>query len=333
MNDKRRMEKLVQMAGVWMFGLAFTGLALEKEVSLVTKQPLGELAVAGRLSIDLHAEFMVSRSYGSETVLNWYNCGYSGGGGKDGKVTQVGGTFGDFGFQVPYKDREEKYPHAVTVGAVRAVRFDGNDFLKGNFEVEPALAGAQNMTLEIWFRSDKPEKNEILLGWQSRDGRESSAAIGYPESIKGSDGWRHLLITCTPASESWYLDGIKVSSGKRTTLIKEGHILVLGGASESKPSFKGDLAAVRLHDASMTDEEIAHNAKGGVMLGTALQNWWRTEPDKWTIKESERFRYGEAKEKTAAREKDARALKEFNERVPNMFNMAEVIYENQTNGA
>ena len=326
MNEKRRMEKIVQMAGVWMSCLAFTGLALEKEVSLVTKQPLGELAVAGRLSIDLHAEFMVSRSYGSETVLNWYNCGYSGGGGKDGKVTQVGGTFGDFGFQVPYKEREEKYPHAVTVGNVRAVRFDGNDFLKGNFEVEPALAGAQNMTLEIWFRSAKPEKSEILLGWQSRDGKESSAAIGYPESIKGSDAWRHLLITCTPASESWYLDGIKVSSGKRTTLIKEGHILVLGGASESKPSFKGDLVAVRLHDACMTDEEIAHNVKGGVMLGTALQTWWRTEPDKWTIKESEHFRYGEAKEKTAAREKDARALKEFNERVPNMFNMAEVIY-------
>ena len=69
-----------------------------KEVSLVTGQAVGELAVAGRLAVDLHAEFMASRSFDGENVLNWFNCGYSGGsGGQSG----VGGTFGDFGMQVP----------------------------------------------------------------------------------------------------------------------------------------------------------------------------------------------------------------------------------------
>ncbi len=46
-----------------------------KELSLVTGQAIGELAVAGRLSVDLHAEFMASRSYSTENVLNWFNCG------------------------------------------------------------------------------------------------------------------------------------------------------------------------------------------------------------------------------------------------------------------
>ncbi|MCX7009386.1 MAG: hypothetical protein NTY53_19440, partial [Kiritimatiellaeota bacterium] len=54
--------------------------ALEKVTSLVTGKPLGELAVAGRLAVDLHAEFMVSRTLEKATVLNSYNCGYSGGG-------------------------------------------------------------------------------------------------------------------------------------------------------------------------------------------------------------------------------------------------------------
>ena len=61
-------------------GLAGDVSGLDKEVSLVTGQPMGELAVAGRLSIDLHAEFMGSRTYEKDTVLNWYSCGYSGGG-------------------------------------------------------------------------------------------------------------------------------------------------------------------------------------------------------------------------------------------------------------
>jgi len=141
-------------------------LGLGKEVSLVTGQPIGELAVAGRLSIDLHAEFMVSRTYEKDTVLNWYNCGYSGG----GRATKVGGNFGDFGFQVSYREREEKYPHAVNVDKVRAVRFDGAIFLKGNFEVEKKIAGAQNMALEIWLRAENPARGESSWAGNRRMG-------------------------------------------------------------------------------------------------------------------------------------------------------------------
>ena len=60
--------------------------ALEKKISLVTKQPICEIAVVGRLSNDLHAEFMVSRTYEKDTVPKWYNCGYSAG----GNATRVG---------------------------------------------------------------------------------------------------------------------------------------------------------------------------------------------------------------------------------------------------
>lgn len=295
-------------------------LALEKEVSLVTGQPIGELAVAGRLSVDLHAEFMVSRTYERDTVLNWYNCGYSGGGG----CTTVGGDFGDFGFQVPFKEREEKYPHAVTVGKVRAVRFDGNDFLKGNFTAETNVVGMQDMALEVWLRAETPSIGKVVLGWQSKDGKEASAPLIFPSGFTGSDQWRHLIVNCTREKEEWYLDGVKVSGGKRRMIIKEGHVMVLGGATADKPSFKGDLAAVRLHDAAMSAEEIAHNCKGGVMLGTEMHSWWRLEPDTWWVKESEHFRHCVDKGEMA--KWTGQQLKEFNERVPGMFALAELIY-------
>ncbi|KAB2641945.1 MAG: hypothetical protein DVB25_00020 [Verrucomicrobia bacterium] len=295
-------------------------LALTKQVSLITKQPIGDLAVAGLLSIDLHAEFMVSRTYEKDTVLNWYNCGYSGGGNN----TSVGGDFGDFGFQVPYKERDAKYPRAVTIGNVRAVHFDGNDILKGNFSAESQLVGTKDMAIEVWLRNEKPAKGEVILGWQSRDGAEASAPLIYPNGFSGSDKWRHLVVNCSAAKEQWYLDGVLVSSGKRMMILKEVHVMVLGGASADKPSFKGDLAAVRLHDAAMTEEQIAHNFKGGVMLGTEMHNWWRTEPDKWWVKESEHFRHCVDKKEMAAW--TSQQLKEFNEQVPLMFDMAEMVY-------
>jgi hypothetical protein len=157
--------KLLPLLGL--FALAVSpAQALDREISLVTGQAVGELAVAGRLSVDLHAAFMVSRSYGSETVLNWFNCGYSGG----GQATTVGGDFGDFGFQVPWRQRDVKYPHAVSIGNVPAVRFNGGNYLKGNFEVEKQIAGAQQMAVEVWFRAGNPSPGQVILGWQSKDG-------------------------------------------------------------------------------------------------------------------------------------------------------------------
>ncbi len=294
--------------------------ALEKERSLLTKEPVGELAVAGRLSIDLHAEFMVSRTYEKETALNWYNCGYSGGGSHN----RVGGNFGDFGLHVPYAERDARYPRAVKVGAVPAVRFDGGDALKGNFAVETNCAGRQDLALEIWVRVEGAPGKAVVLGWQSPDGRETSAPLALPRGCEGSDKWRHVVLNCTPDREDAYLDGRKVTSGARTTVIRDGHIPVLGGAAWATPSFRGDLAAVRLHDAAMTEEEIAHNFQGGVPLGTEMHNWWRNEPDKWWVQESAHFRH--CVDKETMQGWTERQRKEFQDRVPGMFNLAELIY-------
>jgi hypothetical protein len=302
--------------------LAGTAAAVEKEVSLVTKQPLGELAVAGRLSIDLHAEFMLSRSYGTETALNWYNCGYSGGGAGG---TKVGGNFGHFGFQVPFAERELKYPHAVTPDQVRAVRFDGGDFLKGNVAIEKKILDSGRMALELWLRAEQPAAGEVILGWQSVDGRERSAPLTYPPGFKGSTRWRHLVVNCTPDREDWYLDGAKIAGGPRRMMVKEGHVMVLGGAATAQPSFTGDLAAVRLHDEALSPEEIAHNFKGGVKLGTEMHNWWRTEPDKWWVKESAHFRH--AVDLAEMKGWNEQQLKEFNQRLPEMFELAELAYQ------
>lgn len=304
-----------------LLGLAGISMALEKEVSLVTQKPIGELAVAGRLSIDLHAEFMLSRSYQTETALNWYNCGYSGGGAGG---TKVGGNFGHFGFQTSFEERELRYPNAVTVDQVRAVHFDGDDFLKGNIPIERKILESGTMALEVWLRAESPKPGEVILFWQSIDGRESSAPLVFPPDFKGSSQWRHLVVNCTGQQENWYLDGVKIAGIPRRMLVQEGHVMVLGAYNPDMTSFKGELAAVRLHDATMTEEEIAHNFKGGVLLGTEMHNWWRTEPDTWWIQESAHFRHAVDQEEMKAWTPQQR--EQFEKRLPEMFELAELAY-------
>jgi hypothetical protein len=297
---------------------------LPLEVSLVTGKPLGRLAVAGRLAIDLHAEFMMSRTYDTDTILNWYTCGYSGGGGEGGTITEVGGTFGNFGFQVPPADRVRRYPKAVRVGDVPAASFDGDDFLQGNFPIEPAILDTGTMTIELWLRSEHAKPGQVILGWQSPDGKATSGPLALPDEFRGSPDWRHLVVTRSADGETWLLDGAKVTSPTKATEIAAGHVPVLGGASAASPSFAGELAAVRVHDAVLTPEEIAHNRTGGPLLGTEMHDWWRTEDDQWWSENSPHFRHAiDRKEMDAWPEKQR---KEFDDRKPGMFKLAELAY-------
>ncbi|MFC1601506.1 DUF6055 domain-containing protein [Candidatus Sumerlaeota bacterium] len=337
-----RMTKLGgAVAGIMVLAalLAGTCPGLEKEKSLVIEKVIsmmeegerpaniaeqvnvGQLAVAGRLDIDLHAEFMVSRTFENDTALNWYNCGVSGGGNQN----KVGGNFGDFGLHVPYTERDDKYPHAVDIGEVPTVSFDGNDMMKGNFAIEAASVGNEDMALEVWVRDQQPSQGEVIFGWQAADGTGACAPLTYPKGFTGSDKWRHIVVNCAAETETWYLDGKQAQSGARKMIIPAGHRMMLGGASATQPSFAGELAAVRLHEEAMTEEEIAHNFKGGVMLGTEMHSWWRMEgPERWWAKESPHFRHCVDVKEMA--EWDERGLRGFERRVPEMFELAEKVY-------
>jgi hypothetical protein len=294
--------------------------SVDKEVSLLTKKPMGAIAVAGRLDIDLHAEFMLNRTFEGDVALHWYNCGFSGG----GRIHTKGGSFGDFGLHVHHSKRADRYPHAIRTPETQLCRFDGNDSMKANFPAEPAVVGNADMCLELWIRDTDPQGKEVILGWQSKDGKEASAPLVYPGKFKGSNKWRHLVVNCSGDTENWYIDGKKVSHGTRKMMIKPGHIMVLGGSTWDRPSFKGDLAAVRLHEKAMTTAEIIHNFKGGVKLGCTPVSWWRTEEDTWWVKESDHFRHCIDKKLMATWKPDS--MKKFNERVPKMFELAEKTY-------
>ena len=299
-----------------------TVTALPKETSLLTGKPIGDLAVAGRLSVDLHARFMLSREYGTERALNWFNCGYSGGGAGG---STVGGNFGDFGMQVPFEQRTHSYPLAVSTQGVPAVRFDGSDFLLGNVAIEPAILKSRRLAIEVWFRSSEGGSGgQTLLGWQSTDGTDTSAPLILPATLPAASGWRHLVLNIDNGRETWWLDGKKWGTRPSSLLPQTNHRLVLGGASSRQPSFAGDLAAFRLHDQMMAEDEILHNFKGGVMLGTDLKHWWRTEPDQWWILDTPHFRH--AVDRAEMSKWSVEKKKAFDARLGEMVELAELCY-------
>ncbi len=183
------------MAGL----LAGTSSGLEKETSLVTGEKIGNLAVAGKLLIDVHAEFMMNRTFEKDTVLHWYNMGISGGGKHS---LEAGGSFGDFGLHVTHTERDKAYPRAVRIGDVPAAQFDGGDIMKGNFVIEASAMGDEDMAIEVWVQDKQPKQGEVMFGWQSADGKQTSGALTYPKAFKGSDTIQLITVNCTADSET-----------------------------------------------------------------------------------------------------------------------------------
>ncbi|MCB1132460.1 MAG: hypothetical protein KDN05_15140, partial [Verrucomicrobiae bacterium] len=78
----------------------------------------------------------------------------------------------------------------------------------------------------------------------------------------------------------------------------------------------------------MTDEDIVRNHRGGPMLGTELHAWWRTDEGPWRVEESGHFRHCVEKDRIA--KWDAKQKQEFEERLPGMFHLAELVYHTYT---
>lgn len=305
--------------------------------SLISGRTIGEIAIAGRLYTELHSEFMLGRN-DHNTVLNWYNLGYSGG----GKDNEVGGNFGNFGLDVPWDERDIKYPSVDTIKHLPSVHFNGSNIIKSNYSEEEDITGINTFSLEIWAYDEKPDASEVLLGWQSEDGSTSSATISWPEGMTAMNEWRHLAVSCGHKSESWYLDGQLIKSIPRRLQIASGHRIVLGGASEIAPSFEGHLLTLRIHQDSITPTQIMHNYLGGGMLGTRLRfnfdpevkpseaykyhTWSDANPEDFYYVESEHFDQRISRERLAGMSEADRNA--FFKRVPDMLELAEACYHN-----
>jgi hypothetical protein len=305
--------------------------------SLISGRPVGEVAVAGRLYVELHANFMAARTEDTGHVLNWYNLGYSGGSGNSG---EQGGTFGNFGLDVPWRERTRVYPRWEPVGDVPAVWFNGRNTIQADFPAEADITGGESVTVELWLRNETPTEGEIILGWQSEDGSRPSASLPWPPRLAGSRDWRHIAVVAEGENETWFVDGRAVAQRDRRLTIGEGHRLVLGGATEKAPSFSGHLAVVRVHRGALSAGGVARNARGGVMLGTTLvpnidpnarpdqgnfyHTWSDADPEKHFTRTSTHFRYRIPLSRLEA--KDARRRKEHDDRIEGMFKLSEACY-------
>ncbi|MFC1601797.1 LamG-like jellyroll fold domain-containing protein, partial [Candidatus Sumerlaeota bacterium] len=206
------------------------------------------------------------------------------------------GSMSDFGAQ-------GTDPTVAIVDGVRAVTFDGNDFMRTS-ELAPAgITGTSNWSTEAWVHNPSLSNEEALVCWARRNGPcNYTAHMNYGSSggsgaivhwcadmgftVQPAPGeWHHLVVTYeggTDGAQKIYVDGELDNQAPRTLNLHgpsgtEGISVLLGGTTTNTginvtPNgtwLTGSLAQVRIHDGELTaaqvkDNFLAHAGRFGV---------------------------------------------------------------------
>ena len=210
------------------------------------------IAVAGKLLIDLHPDVMLT-SNATGNAVHWFNAGY------------CWGEFGNFGFDGP----PAQYPDCVSIDGHAGVAFNGKTWIKGDMVAGPELSGASNFSVEVWALQPKPAPGECLISWADK------GELDYPEAgiVASPEKWHHVAIVYTAGptpGRVLYVDGVEKARTAGALTIATGGVFFVGCASDGARKYTGALSAVRVHSGALTPEQVQHNFKGGIDLGTVF---------------------------------------------------------------
>ncbi len=234
------------LSGDWIF--SFTGVGYSEQM---------EIETAGQLFVDLTYKDFLSPGQ----VYQWNNYG------------TLGGYFDDDGTVVE------------TYGAPElclAPGFDGTNYMKATFLAPDGITSDSDWSIETWVYNPSISSQEAVVQWTNNigtiDGRISifgygtsgssgamihngSTDIGYDGGVPSAEDWHHIAVTYeggTNGNERVYVDGKLNTAEQKTLDIYRGHNLRLGTATGDL-NYSGYLAAVRMHDGVLTQEQIVNN--------------------------------------------------------------------------
>jgi len=177
-------------------------------------------------------------------------------------------------------------PSVQTVAGVKAVCFDGNDWLSAS-DVDPRITGTSCVfTTEAWILNPTLELDEPYFSWAPRGGPNLTyAAVCYASSSSfgaashwgtlgdmGFDGgvpfantWHHLAVTYNAAegTERIYVDGRLNATKTRALALHTNGVYQIGRASTLAGAdtryYSGALARLRVHAGVLTAEQVREN--------------------------------------------------------------------------
>ena len=186
-------------------------------------------------------------------------------------------------------------PSITTVAGVKAITFDGTDFLQlvgsiaGPLIPPPAgLVGNDSSTIEVWAYNPAIDAEETLVSWGKRGGPVGSnmsfnygtegrwGAVGHwgAQDLGYADGggapsprlWHHLVYTYDGVTQKVFSDGLLLNQEPVSLAIHPDTAIQIaaqldGNGTTVTGGLRGSLsiAKVRIHNDALTDAQVKQN--------------------------------------------------------------------------
>ena len=222
---------------------------------------------AGGLLVNLD-----SRTLKGGKLESWSNTG------------QLGGTFKAKGPAPRVLPRRQAHYAANPTWTPPVAIFSGDEALVSSFNAPESITGNNPWSVEVWaFQHELAAGENTMLSWGPRRlkggqtaqlswGQSPLATIHWgmdqrwknPPKAGVAQGWQYLAFTYDGKTERLYVNGQLDGNADFDLKIAAGHPVVIGAATSRGKFlryFKGALGAVRIHDGTLTAQQIAANFK------------------------------------------------------------------------
>lgn len=193
---------------------------------------------------------------------------------------KLGGTF---------NANDANKPLVSMIDGKKALVFSGRERLSSSNLAPPSMLGNSSYTVSMWVLNPAIDKEETIVSWTSRGGDNlTNAAVGYGNSKTAGaiihQGWADLGFKKLPESNKWhnivvvfdgtmeriYVDGKLDRAERRMLFINKLSHFLIGANEDGSAGFSGALAALKVYDIPLGEEEIKTSFIKGVTTSTLI---------------------------------------------------------------
>lgn len=180
-------------------------------------------------------------------------------------------------------------PIISIIGGKKALIFSGKVRLSSSNPAPVSLLGNSSYSVSMWVLNPEIDKEENIVSWTGRGGVNlSNLAVGYGagkgtgaathlgwadlgyKQVPKANEWHHIAMVFDGTMERIYVDGKLDRAERRMLFVNNLTHFLLGGNDDGTAGFSGALAALKIYDVPLTDEEIKTTFVKGTNNNTVI---------------------------------------------------------------
>ena len=204
-----------------------------------------------------------------------------------------------------FKAEGNSQPTVEMAAGCKAVKFDGQQWLKATFTAPRSLAGSSSFTAAAWVCNPEFADVECVLRWGGRGGPEGNMSqlnygandrvgavghAGFPDMGFGSSKpqagvWNHIASVYDGVVEKIYVNGKLANASPKMLLVTQDQPLFVGASDVGAEPLSGFISSVQLYDTPLDAEaivrlaaekpkaEVACNVNAAKLSVGTIENW------------------------------------------------------------